>query len=309
MNIKKLLSLLLSAAMISAASAVTVFADETYEAEIGGTQYPTLADAVSNADTGDTVKLLNDVSVTGKGIDVVKSITFDFAGKNVTGTAGMAGYGAFNIYGEGVTVTFNGEGSVIDTSGLNYTFYIGDNASIIINSGKYHGSTGGCIFAQLGDVAINGGTFSCNAYRGNCFVLNKLDTNKESCNFVVKGGTFINLDPSANNNENPAENQVADGYKVVSETIGSDTYYTVVKDLGEAVAFTSEEDTSTTAGYFFNVTKAVDEKTTAVATFSADNKTLEKTLDLSSIDGEGSIAFSILLVGAPEGVTGNILYK
>ncbi len=45
---------------------------------------------------------------------------------------------------------------------------------------------------------------------------------------VVYGGTFKNFDPSDNQSENPRYNYVAEGYKVVAETAGEDTWYTVV---------------------------------------------------------------------------------
>ena len=44
----------------------------------------------------------------------------------------------------------------------------------------------------------------------------------------IKGGTFVNFDPSANP-EGEGTSYVADGYMVVSEAHGSDTWYTVVK--------------------------------------------------------------------------------
>ena len=44
---------------------------------------------------------------------------------------------------------------------------------------------------------------------------------------TVKGGTFVNYDPSKGD-DNLHGNFVADGYKVVTETHGSDTWYTVV---------------------------------------------------------------------------------
>lgn len=44
---------------------------------------------------------------------------------------------------------------------------------------------------------------------------------------TVKGGTFVNYDPSKGD-DNLHGNFVADGYKAVTETHGSDTWYTVV---------------------------------------------------------------------------------
>ena len=54
--------------------------------------------------------------------------------------------------------------------------------------------------------------------------------NQKSVNLgtiTVKGGTFVNYDPSKGD-DNLGTNFVADGYKVVTETHSSDTWYTVV---------------------------------------------------------------------------------
>ena len=54
--------------------------------------------------------------------------------------------------------------------------------------------------------------------------------NQKSVNLgtiTVKGGTFVNYDPSKGD-DNLGTNFDADGYKVVTETHSSDTWYTVV---------------------------------------------------------------------------------
>lgn len=45
---------------------------------------------------------------------------------------------------------------------------------------------------------------------------------------AVYGGICRNFDFSHNRAENPRYNYVAEGYKVVAETVGEDTWYTVV---------------------------------------------------------------------------------
>ncbi len=51
-----------------------------------------------------------------------------------------------------------------------------------------------------------------------------------TANIIVKGGTFVNFDPSNNLAEGEGTNFVADGYKVISEVHGEDTWYTVVPE-------------------------------------------------------------------------------
>ena len=62
------------------------------------------------------------------------------------------------------------------------------------------------------------------------YTLNCIDKNYKAgtANIIVKGGTYVNFDPSDNGAEGEHTNFVADGYKVVSEAHGADTWYTVV---------------------------------------------------------------------------------
>ena len=62
------------------------------------------------------------------------------------------------------------------------------------------------------------------------YTLNCIDGNYKNgtAKIIVKGGTYVNFDPSNNSAEGPGTNFVEDGYKVVSEAHGSDTWYTVV---------------------------------------------------------------------------------
>lgn len=85
-----------------------------------------------------------------------------------------------------------------------------------------------------GKVTIYGGTFGAPGYVNN-FLLNVEDVlrkqeGKEPRNFIeVFGGTFINFNPADNKAEGEGTNFVANGYDVVSEQVGNDIYYTVVK--------------------------------------------------------------------------------
>lgn len=134
----------------------------------------------------------------------------------------------------------------------------GNGANITINRGTFNGGNGGnnaCVRANTGsDVTIKGGTFTVGgdanglgnsvihsnggnvtieggffytkySYRDKYYVLNQ--QNGTSGKIIVKGGTFVNYDP-ATGDDNMGGNFVAEGYKVVTEQHGSDTWYTVV---------------------------------------------------------------------------------
>lgn len=108
----------------------------------------------------------------------------------------------------------------------------GEGIVVTVNGGTYHG--GGTVFnVQKGTLIVNGGFFQVtpdidtNDYR---YVLNCIDANYKNgtANIIVKGGTFVNFDPSNNLAEGEGTNFVAAGYKVISEVHGEDTWYTVV---------------------------------------------------------------------------------
>lgn len=117
--------------------------------------------------------------------------------------------------------------------------------TVTVNGGNYYG---GCTTfnVQRGTLVVNGGFFKVYAdintvdYR---YTLNCIDANYKngSANIIVKGGTFVNFDPSNNLAEGTNTNFVADGYSVVSETkANGEVWYTVVKGEG-VVASTQEE--------------------------------------------------------------------
>ena len=103
-----------------------------------------------------------------------------------------------------------------------------------INDGCYYGG-GTAVQVQKGTLIINGGTFACEPYSnptyGYNFLINCLDSayKNGTAKVIIQGGTFVNFDPSNCTAEGAGTNFVAAGYKVVSETHGADTWYTVVK--------------------------------------------------------------------------------
>ena len=108
----------------------------------------------------------------------------------------------------------------------------GEGITVTVNGGNYYG--GGTIFnVEKGTLIVNDGFFQVapdidtKDYR---YTLNCIDKNYKAgtANIIVKGGTYVNFDPSNNAAEGAGTNFVADAYKVVSETHGSDTWYTVV---------------------------------------------------------------------------------
>ena len=128
-----------------------------------------------------------------------------------------------------------GESGGIDT-GVNggYGINVRNGATLTINGGSYYGG-GTAVQVQEGALTITGGHFAVEAFGepyGYNFLLNCIDSayKNGTAKIIVKGGTFVNFDPSNNSAEGAGTNFVADGYKVVSEAHGTDTWYTVVAE-------------------------------------------------------------------------------
>ena len=127
-----------------------------------------------------------------------------------------------------------GENGGIDT-GRNggYALNVRNGANLTITGGSYYGG-GTAVQVQKGTLTITGGHFAVEAFGepyGYNFLLNCIDSayRNGSAKIIVKGGTFVNFDPSNNAAEGAGTNFVADGYKVVSEAKeNGDVWYTVV---------------------------------------------------------------------------------
>lgn len=209
--------------------------------------------------------------------------------------------GALGVYGGETTI--NGgtyKGVKKDDYTSFYGLYVTNGAKVTVNDGTFSSDDQAyCVLngdndegSPIGNpIIINGGNF-----------LGKVGTLANRAfsmdGYTIYGGTFAKPDG--------IESALAD-----SKTL--DENGTVVDMLGESIQFvekSGDEITNENAGRFFNVTTAAENKT-AYATFTSasQNKTVSKTLDLSKVSGEGDKTFSILLLGAPEDVSGTILYK
>lgn len=136
------------------------------------------------------------------------------------------------------TINATENGGINTGTNGGYGINVNKGASLTINGGYYYGG-GTAIQVQKGTLVINGGTFAVEPYSnpvyGYKFLLNCIDANYKNgtAKIIVKGGTFVNFDPSNNAAEGEGTNFVAEGYKVVSEQHiseqhGTDTWYTVV---------------------------------------------------------------------------------
>ena len=131
------------------------------------------------------------------------------------------------------TINASANGGIDTGTNGGYAINVRKGANLTINNGYYYGG-GTAVQVQEGTLTINGGTFACEPFGapyGSNFLINCVDSAYKdgTAKVIIKGGTFINFDPSNNSAEGAGTNFVADGYTVKSEVKGNDTYYTVVK--------------------------------------------------------------------------------
>ena len=145
-------------------------------------------------------------------------------------------------------LTIDGDGEINCEAGSQQVYGINVNGGkVIVNSGNYYGAMT-AIQVQKGSLEINGGFFdmapTCKAAVPHYakYVVNCIDAayKNGTATISIKGGTFVNFDPSANP-EGEETSYVAEGYSVVSEAQeNGDIWYSVVKGTG-VVAGTQED--------------------------------------------------------------------
>ena len=130
-----------------------------------------------------------------------------------------------------------------------------NGATVIIKGGTFTvggdatGDGNSVVYSQGGNIVIEGGFFYTDcAYKGIYYVLNQSNGNPGT--ITVRGGTFVNYDPSKGD-DNLGGNFVDNGYRVVSETKeNGDVWYTVVEvltvrsasELTEAIKTAAEDE-------------------------------------------------------------------
>ena len=214
---------------------VTVYATQyTYEYDSSNNQYDKDAAYKGSQEFTSGTHVLDKGGVALNPNDVAVKVSGD--GTNVTITGGYYDGGEG---GDNRCVQVDTGATVIIKDG---TFTVGGDANKVGNS---------VILCNGGTVVIEGGFFYTDyAYKNFYYVLNQ--QNKNPGTITVKGGTFVNYDPSKGD-DNLGGNFVADGYSVISEKHGEDTWYTVVEgksassteDLGNVILSATEPTTIT----------------------------------------------------------------
>ena len=237
--------------------AITVYAtQDTVENDSYGptydenaTYYPVL-DAAGLKDAlvnGGNIKVDNSFDAGEDTLAVNKDTVLDMNGKTISNTADIwderKGDWSLISARNGANLTITGNGTFKAKENDAMAVDVQSGATVTIKNGTFVGNVD-AVYVEIGTAIIEGGHFSIQQlsqhgdYR---YLLNCYDANYKngSAKIIVKGGTFVNFDPSNNAAEGAGTNFVAEGYSVISEQHGADTWYTVVKGQG-ATASTQE---------------------------------------------------------------------
>ena len=133
----------------------------------------------------------------------------------------------------GANLTITGNGTFAAKANDCYAVDVQDGSTVTITSGTFNGNIH-AVYVLEGTAIIQGGFYSVqqkypDSAKADEFVLNCYDANRANgtAKIIVTGGTFVNFNPAACQAEGAHTNFVADGYKVVTEPHGTDTWYTV----------------------------------------------------------------------------------
>ena len=222
---RKLLSVLLTFCLAFSLLPTAALADEGKVANVGGTGYATLAEALDVAQDGDTVTLLADRT---EDVTINKSITLDLGGKTLTNTnAGKAtltvaaGATATVMNGNIVggtsfyTIQNNGTATLKDvtaTAGNTGSSMIDNYGDLTINSGSYTGGMNTVKSEEGSTLVINDGTFTCDygkkwSYTATILVYG--DT-------TINGGTFIQKTTNTSSYAKVVMTGIVEGYEAIT---------------------------------------------------------------------------------------------
>lgn len=228
--------------------AVETLGETNAVAKVGGTYYKTLADAVAAVQNGDTITLLKDVDL-GNTVTVAnKTVTLNMAGKTIYNTKDLwdSKLNAWSLISvrENGNLTITGDGTLKAKADDCYALDTQEgSAKLTVENGTVIGNIS-AIYAFLGEVTINGGSYSIqqlntnNVQDGYGLTINCYDQNykEKTAKITVTGGYFAHFDPANNKAEGVGTNFVKDGYvSVTSDKSGYDYKVVQKTDTGSIV--------------------------------------------------------------------------
>ena len=218
----------------------------TTESDSYGTQYDkdatypeytvTTADALTTAAKEGGIITVNGDIAPSDTVVASGTVQLNMNGKKLANTEDIWSDNDWSLVSaqNGANLTITGNGTFAAKENDCYAVDVQDGSTVTITSGTFNGNIH-AVYVLEGTAIIQGGFYSVqqkypDSAKADEFVLNCYDANRANgtAKIIVTGGTFVNFNPADCQAEGAGTNFVADGYKVVTENHGTDTWYTVV---------------------------------------------------------------------------------
>lgn len=235
---KRFLSILMALCLTLTLLPTAALADGTVR-EVSSEQE--FRSAITDASSGDTVKLMADIWITPTGegtrltpqVSLNTEVTLDLNGYTLGVVESAHGqsltYTPVLLSVEtGAKLTITGNGTITSECGNNNSYCIDVNGGeVVVENGKFYGAVT-AIQVESGNLIINGGTFdlapTCKAQVPDYakYVVNCIDRafGDNTATISITGGTFVNFDPS-DNPEGTGTSYVAESYTPAIDVDGN----------------------------------------------------------------------------------------
>ena len=286
-------------------SAYGVVPDSAAVAQNGEKTFVSLQNAINDAKDNDTITLLKDVDLGATVTVANKTVTLNMAGKTIYNTKDLwdSKPGAWSLISvrENGNLTITGDGTLKAKADDCYALDTQEeSAKLTVENGTVIGNIS-AIYAFLGEVTINGGSYSIqqlntnNVQDGYGLTINCYDQNykDKTAKITVTGGYFAHFDPANNKAEGAGTSFVADGYvSVTSDKSGYDYKVVQKTDTGSIVVKPAVADPEVTVSG--SISKE-DKQKVENAAKSVDVPTLgaaagDKVAAISKTDAESLVA-------------------
>ena len=211
--------------------------DTQYDKDATYPEYTvTTADALTTAAKEGGIITVNDDIAPSDTVVASGTVQLNMNGKKLANTADIWSDNDWSLVSaqNGANLTITGNGTFAAKENDCYAVDVQDGSTVTITSGTFNGNIH-AVYVLEGTAIIQGGFYSVqqkypDSAKADEFVLNCYDANRANgtAKIIVTGGTFVNFNPADCQAEGAGTNFVADGYKVVTENHGTDTWYTVV---------------------------------------------------------------------------------
>lgn len=150
----RIVALVLTLCMVFFGLPVTAMAEEQVAEIEGGSSYTTLSDAITNAEDGQTIRLMNDTNL-DTSLAITKSLTLDLNGKTITSddlAFAVSNDAKFTVKdsGRNGAITSSNDGNLLKVS----------SGEIIVESGNLSNDWYVIYVCQTGKATIKGGTLT-----------------------------------------------------------------------------------------------------------------------------------------------------